>query len=144
MATLKRTFAVSCLSAILLWNVLFGVFGEGLLCLHLDLSAHLEKSETSLQHCDGSAAVGVAFGASADDCPPCIDVELRGEVLDFSRFDEFEAPAPDPFAAWQRLPIPALEPASLTSVRSTYFGRAPPSAAETPARQIARTIVLRV
>lgn len=76
-----RILTAAWLVALLLGNAVFGVLGAGLLCLHADFGVHLEKADVAPSHCADEAPEEVFLTASRDGCPPCVDVELRGDPL---------------------------------------------------------------
>ena len=62
------------------WNAVLGVFGDERLCLHEDLTAHVDEHDA----CSGTAAAELGH-AEADHCPPCVDLELRFVELRMDR-----------------------------------------------------------
>lgn len=85
MILLLKRITVAGLTLMLSWNVVFGVFGQGVLCLHKEISAHLELEPEAHGPCQADSATGVQVTGAWDDCPPCIDIEIRGESFESTR-----------------------------------------------------------
>jgi len=76
-----KKLTVLLLSGLFSWSALFGVSGGLLLCLHDDLSVHIEAEEASTVNCIEAEASCTCSMFEEDHCSSCWDVELDGDEL---------------------------------------------------------------
>lgn len=124
------------------WSVVFGVFGDAVLCLHREISAHFDLEPETYGPCQVDLAAGAESMSSQDDCPPCIDIEIRGSFESPRAVELVKAPAP------LHVEVPSIRskgvfPSSDEAFERTCPVRAPPYL-KIQSVIVARTHVLRV
>lgn len=77
------------LLCLVVWNGAFGAFGGLLLCLHQDLSVHVDAELEAGVACDSEHPEVV--DSCLSEAETCVDIELSGKVLPPTRLDEVEA-----------------------------------------------------
>jgi hypothetical protein len=124
-------------------NVVFGVLGQGVLCLHGGFDAHFEASAIESWSCQKSDTKETVLSVPEDACPPCTDVVIRAsDVVSMRGFDRLLPTAPVPAI----LSITGSELEILVPegrIVSVAAPRAPPFT-ESLSLMVARTQVLRI
>lgn len=142
---MKSKLSVVWLLSLFAWNAVFGAFGGLLLCLHEDLSLHLETGLDTKVDCAPGVPEGSVDFACITGLQSCVDIELTGDELPTARLthsDSFPKASLDLVAT---LPNFFWDESSLrlSQIENVVAPRAPPNTANASV-QIVQLIQLRV
>lgn len=140
---LMKHLASGILALLLSLNAVFGVLGQGVLCLHGGFDAHFEAGAQQNWSCQFSGTVETALTDRQDDCPPCIDLIIRSSDTESIRAADRVIPAA-PLLDVASVTVTEVEFLPLKSrIVSLASPRAPPHV-EPSSLLVARTQVLLV
>jgi len=78
------------LLCLIVWNGAFGAFGGVLLCLHEDMTMHVEAEAEGEDDCGSIQSSEGSEIACISPAESCVDIELSGHVLPPARTNEVE------------------------------------------------------
>ena len=132
------------LLCLIVWNGAFGAFGGVLLCLHGDLSVHVDTELEAGGTCD-APHLSDEFSPCLAESESCVDIELSGQLLPPARLDEVETAweLPDQSLVGFILLSDAVLRVDRAGFRSSWSARAPPLVTAQSV-QVAQLIQLRV
>lgn len=142
---MKSKLSIVWLLGLFAWNAVFGAFGGILLCLHEDLSLHLETSFEAKVDCAPNSSVTPVDFACVSRLQSCVDIELTGDELPAARLTQADSFPTSPVYLVATLPNFYWNESSLrlSQVENLVAPRAPPITVNTSVL-IVKLIQLRV
>ena len=142
---MKSRLSIFWLLSLFAWNAIFGAFGAILLCLHEDLSVHLETGLDAKVDCaPGLSKTAVDF-ACVTGLQSCVDIELTGDELPTARLTHTDSVSTSPVYLVATLPNSYWNESSLrlSQIENVVAPRAPPNTTNSSV-QVVQLIQLRV
>ncbi|MGZ0655835.1 hypothetical protein ACWPKS_09530 [Coraliomargarita sp. W4R72] len=142
---MKSKVIIAWLLSLFAWNAVFGAFGGILLCLHEDLSLHLETSFEAKVDCAPNSSVTSVDFACVSRLQYCVDIELTGDELPTARLTPADSFPTSPVYLVATLPDFYWNESSsrLSQIENVVAPRAPPNTTNASV-QVVQLIQLRV
>ena len=125
---MKSKLIIVWLLSLFAWNAVFGAFGGILLCLHEDLSVHLETGFDAKVDCVTDLSEDSVDFACVSSLQPCVDIELAGDELPTAQLTQADSFPTVPVSLVATLPNSHWNESSLrlSQIKNVVAPRAPP------------------